>query len=100
MKAVSLFDLAPRFDWKTYDPALDQDRLSKQLVRTFELMRDGHWRTLEDIATITGDPHASVSARLRDLRKPRFGGYGVEKRRRTAASGTFEYRLKLGGGAW
>lgn len=36
---------------------------------------------------------ASISARLRDLRKPKFGGYVVERRRRTV--GTWEYRVSL-----
>ncbi len=57
-------------------------------------MRDGKWRTLDEIATFTGDPHASVSAQLRHLRKARFGGHKVEKRARgDRHCGLFEYRL-------
>jgi hypothetical protein len=59
-------------------------------------MRDGQWRTLYEIAKATGDPETSTSAQLRHLRKPRFGGYVVEKRRRTATAGTWEYRLLIG----
>jgi hypothetical protein len=47
-----------------YDPALDQARLTKQLERVFDLMRDGRWRTLQEIADATGDPHASIRAQL------------------------------------
>ena len=94
MRTPSLFDTSPRFDGPCFDPALDQARLTKQLGRVFDAMSDGAWWTLDAIATATGDPHASVSAQLRHLRKPRFGGYAVEKRRRNADGGTWEYRLR------
>lgn len=73
----------------------DAARLTGQMARISELMADGCWRTLGEIEAATGAPQASVSARLRDLRKTRFGGSVVERRRRTA--GTWEYRV--GGGA-
>ena len=81
------------FDGKTYDPELDEVRLGRQVVRVFHLMRDGAWRTLAEIGDLTGDPQASISARLRDYRKPRYG-FVVERRRRNGA-GTYEYRLSL-----
>lgn len=84
-----------RFDGAVYDPALDDDRLRRQLGRVWALMRDGRWRTLFQIAAATGDPETSTSAQLRHLRKPRFGRYTVQKRRRTATGGTYEYRLLL-----
>jgi hypothetical protein len=52
VKAPSLFDLPLRFDGPAYDPALDQERLSKQLARVFDAMGDGAWRTLQEIADI------------------------------------------------
>lgn len=58
------------FGGDTYNPARDRDRLRAQLNRVYALMQDGKWRTLHQIAMITKDPEASVSARLRDLRKP------------------------------
>jgi len=88
---------APRFDGPVYDPALDDDRLRRQLGRVSNLMRDGRWRTLYEIAETTGDPQTSISAQIRHLRKPRFGGYIAEKRRRTTQGGTWEYRLLAGG---
>lgn len=97
VRTPGLFDIAPRFDGPVYDPALDGDRLRRQLGRVSDLMRDGRWRTLYEIAESTGDPETSTSAQLRHLRKPRFAGYIVEKRRRTALGGTWEYRLVLGG---
>lgn len=39
------------------------------------------WLTLEELARVTKYPPASISAQLRHLRKPEFGGYVVEKRR-------------------
>lgn len=79
------------FDGETYRPEADRDRLGKQLVSVQTLMRDRHWRTLAEIAALVHAPEASVSARLRDLRKPRFGAWNVERRRRT--EGTWEYRV-------
>jgi len=84
------------FDGATFDPALDGDRLRILLGRVYALMRDGEWRTLASIAERCGGTEASVSARLRDLRKDRFGAYRVERRRLAPAeSGLFEYRLDV-----
>jgi hypothetical protein len=44
------------------------------------------WLTLYEIAALTRYGEASISAQLRHLRKPRFGGHRVEKRRRDSAS--------------
>jgi hypothetical protein len=85
------------FDGETFDKDLDGKRLSRQLLAVKTLMWDGRWRTLRMIQTATGFPEASISARLRDLRKPRFGGFIVERQRRLdrrcKAGGTWEYRL-------
>lgn len=82
---------APRFNGPDYDPRRDNVRLTGQLLRVFEAMKSGAWRTVEEIAAITGDPPTSISAQLRHLRKPRFGGYTVERRRRTG--NLSEYRV-------
>lgn len=88
-------DLAtiPHRDGETYDHARDGARLAGQHARVKALMRDGRWRTLAMIALETRDPEASVSARLRDLRKKRFGSHEVE--RRHVRDGLFEYRLVI-----
>ena len=86
----------PRFDGSDYIPARDDVRLTGQLLRVFTTMQTGTWRTLAEIARTTGDPHASVSAQLRHLRKPRFGGHTIEKRHRgDPATGLWEYRLTV-----
>lgn len=82
------------FDGITYSPEHDGRRLTKQLQAVQKLMSDGRWRTLPAISRIVGAPEASVSARLRDLRKPKFGGFTVERRSQgDRTRGLFEYRL-------
>jgi predicted transcriptional regulator len=71
---------------------VDFDRLNRQMKAVYRVMADQNWHTLDEIERATGHPQASVSARLRDLRKPKFGGFTVEKRR-GGAGGTWEYRL-------
>lgn len=82
------------FDGKTFNPYLDGARLTAQLGRIFAYVSDGHWHTLHDISLKTGDPEASVSARLRDFRKARFGGWHVQRRRASPGEwGLHEYRV-------
>lgn len=81
------------FDGCTYEHPRDAVRLGVQMYAVFELMKDGKERTLKEIADGTGSPESSVSARLRDLRKERFGGHTVE--RHYIARGLFSYRLLL-----
>lgn len=67
-------------------------RLTGQMLRVARIMRDGEWRTLNTIAVLAAPAtEAAVSARLRDLRKPRHGSHVVEKR--LAAPGLWEYRV-------
>ena len=81
------------FDGYTYEPQFDSARLTGQLRRVFTLMVDGQWRTLEEIAFVTGGSTASISARLRDFRKQKFGGHVVDRRRLGPTKGIFEYQL-------
>jgi hypothetical protein len=88
----------PRFDGATYEPRHDDARLTGQLRRIWDVIADGAWHTLHEIAAATGDPEASVSAQLRHLRKPRFGQHTVERRTRGLREhGLYEYRLVTGG---
>jgi hypothetical protein len=83
------------FGGTTYEPEFDQERLTKQLGRVHRALigNSACWLTLGELAALTGDPEASISARLRDLRKPAFGGHLVERRARDRSAGLFEYRL-------
>lgn len=82
---------SPHFDGETFDSELDKDRLSRQLDIVKEAMMDGKWHTLAELKTFTGFPEASISARLRDLRKPRFGMFTIDRKR--VSKGTFAYKL-------
>lgn len=86
----------PDFDGETYQREHDYVRLSGQSQAVFTLMSDGVWRTLEEVGEVLGYPAQSVSARLRDFRKTKFGAYRVERRARGSRDhGLFEYRLVI-----
>ena len=80
-----------QFDGMTFSPTLDGPRLTSQLEAVKALMLDGRWRSLPYIAGYARGSEAGISARLRDLRKAKFGGYQVERRR--VAGGLYEYRV-------
>ncbi len=62
------------------------------------------WLTLDELAKLTHYPPASISAQLRHLRKPQFGGFVVEKRCRKVNAAlrgedfgaVWEYQLRRG----
>lgn len=90
----------PLFDGETYDANADKDRLGKNLQAVLGIMADGRWRTLDEILKVLCDDYeirsttASASARLRDLRKAKYGSFLVDRRRRgQARAGLFEYRV-------
>lgn len=80
---------------ETYEEERDGKRLGAQLERVKALMLvNGYptgYHTLRDIAYRTCGSEASVSARLRDLRKKKYGGYTVL--RRYEADGLWSYRV-------
>src|SRR5262249_4653562 len=81
------------FDGETYQAEFDFNRLKTQLQAVFALMQDGKWRSLEHIATATNSSTPSASARLRDLRKDKFGGHDVQRMRTRDNSGLWLYRV-------
>ena len=88
--AVSELAGLPMFEGPHLEAA-DHERLATALERVRAYLADGSWRTLAEIAAACGCSEAGASARLRDLRKPQYGGLSVASRRRTP--GTWEYRL-------
>jgi hypothetical protein len=72
---------------------LDHGRLAQQRVAVWNFMESGGWHTLAEISAATGAPEASVSARLRDLRKLRFGQHLVEREYVEGSRGLYQYRL-------
>lgn len=66
----------------------DTERLGDQLKAVFEFVKTGEWVTLRQIAAHVGAPEASVSARLRDIRRL---GFTVE--REYVLRGLHRYRV-------
>ena len=75
------------------DAKIDFDRLNGGIRKIHDLMSSHRWLTLSEIEQETGIPQASASAFIRHLRKPRFGGFNTEKRRRNPNGGTWEYAM-------
>ncbi len=102
MTKTPLLDWQPPANQKhyggdTFVAERDGARLNAQSKRVHDLMIDGCWRSLSDISAATGDPEASVSARLRDFRK-----WGFTVDRRYVNRGLFQYRVSrrsVAGGA-
>ena len=85
---------SPAFDGETFDSKLDEIRLNGQLAKVYNWMSDGNWRSLSELKNLAGGSEAGCSARLRDLRKPKYGSHIVNRRRRgDPRAGTFEYQL-------
>jgi hypothetical protein len=83
----------------TYDPRLDRERLKKQGRDVWDVMTApayDDWWTLRELAQATGHQEASISARLREMRSPEYGGHFVDRRRRgDPKAGCWEYRLTV-----
>jgi hypothetical protein len=93
------------FDGAAYEPSRDRVRLALQVERVRVFMLGGEWHTLREIKTALEDlyvpavfPESSISAQLRNLRKPGYS-YRLLKRRRVGVhgpgAGIWEYRLLL-----
>jgi hypothetical protein len=81
------------FDGETFDPTQDFDRLKTQFDKVKHLMTTPHgrWWTIPELVQLVGGSEASISARIRDLRKKKFGAFDVERHRRSG--GLWEYRV-------
>lgn len=82
------------FDGETFDEPEDGDRLRAQLAKVRMIMSDGKWHTLSELREKGGYPDtsiAAISARIRDLRKKKFGGAIVERQR--VRAGLWRYRM-------
>jgi hypothetical protein len=83
----------PHRDGATYDHEQDGARLQQQQQDVWNLMRTGHWYSLTALSQATGHMPQSISARIRDFRKDRFGAHTVLRKRAGLYRGTFVYRL-------
>ena len=73
--------------------SIDIPRLASQLKRIEQLMNDGRFRTIGQIARIIGGTsEAGVSARLRQLRQPPLN-YDVQRERVPNSNGLWRYRV-------
>lgn len=86
---------AEHFDGDTFDAQEDGSRLTRQLYKIRHIMARGQWHTLAQLESLTGYPQASISARLRDLRKERHGAWDIQRRRVPGMPGVHEYRALM-----
>ena len=90
--SLNVEPILPRFG-ETFDMARDGKRLTLQAHRVLAVFGDGGWHTLSELAKRTGDPEASISARIRELRTARFGSHTIQ--REYVRRGLFRYRLVI-----
>lgn len=75
-----------------YGPTGEPSRLMGQRERAFELLSDGEWWPVADLAAGLGCLEPTAGTRARDLRKPAYGKHDVRCRRGERGR---EYRLVL-----
>jgi hypothetical protein len=98
IKQPNLFEICEgrleRFDGPDVSP-VDRIRLATAMDRVYELMKDGRWRTLKEIAQACRVSEAGASARLRDLRKDRFRLLykNREVSRQRVSGGLWQYKV-------
>lgn len=89
--------MSETFGGQTFSPARDGKRLAAQFDAVREVMLEKQWRTLTELQTLVSDRYGivaslpAISARVRDLRKLKFGGYHVE--RDYVGAGLWRYRV-------
>jgi len=83
----------PIYHGADIDMNRDATRLNGQILDIYNVVKDGKWYTLDELASITGHGQASISAQLRNLRKVQFGSHEIERLHLT--NGLYQYRLKL-----
>ena len=81
------------FDGTTYIPTLDHSRLTKGLRKVYDAMTDGRWWSLHELSLRCGVYEQSIGSRVRDIRKERFGGFQVDRKR--IAKGLWMYKLVI-----
>ncbi len=85
-----------KFDGATFVAERDELRLTPQFEAVKSIMLDNNWHTipeLKELLTAGGisATEPAISARIRDLRKIRFGGYTVI--REYITNGLWQYKL-------
>ena len=69
----------PPGEFQAYSTPADKAKMASNRAAVLSLMLDGKSRSLRMIRAECGfDPETEVSARLRELRRPEYGGYEVK----------------------
>ncbi|PCJ55047.1 MAG: hypothetical protein COA79_21155 [Planctomycetota bacterium] len=76
----------------SYKNNLDGHRIGNLMSTIKSIMWDDNWHTLPELSDTTNAMTTSVSASIRHLRKVKFGGHNIIKRR-IRSSGLWEYKL-------
>ena len=84
------------FDGVGYVHERDNERLTGQQQRVYDIMSDGKWHTIAEVAKKARGSESGISASIRNLRKDRFGGHHVE--REYVGDGLYKYRLHINKG--
>lgn len=87
----------PLFDGRSYEPTRDGDRLNTQLAAVRHILSRGCWETIAGIRRELDDlgipsTETSVSSRIRDLRKAKFGAHVIEHKH--IQRGLWAYRME------
>lgn len=69
----------------------DRKRIGRQLAAVRDLMLDGRWRTVQEIARVVPGAETALSARVRDLKN--VLGLKTASRRVRPGSGLWEFRV-------
>jgi uncharacterized protein YhdP len=61
------------------------------------VMTDGEWHTpgqmKQSVAGLAAVSESTITARIRDLRKPDFGGFNIESHSQGSGNGGYAYRM-------
>ena len=80
-------------DWrnKPVVSEIDGVKLKGKMLLLFEMMKSGQWVTSEPVMRRIDCKEAAATARIRDLRKPQYGGHTVNTELR---GGVWHYQLE------
>jgi len=78
-------------DGETFNTERDLARLDNAMGRIWTFIQDGNWHTLAELSAVGECSEACASARLRDLRKAKFGSYQIN--RSHCGKGLWKYRF-------
>lgn len=68
--------------------------LLEQKHRIRKIVLKGGWHTLKELSRLTGDSETSISAQLRHMKKPKHGGYVLERKAvHDRSDGLYKYRI-------